>query len=204
MTGVNPDLPPKGNSSGAGHNTMIGAALVSVLLLLLLGIIFYLRRRVIRNHSRPAVDMDRAMPGVSTSPRTIGQQEGSGTIAQDRSSFIDRNAAPHRESGLTVATAQRRCSQPGRYSQISIASSISRSIRFATPGSFSSSAGSRISRTAVSIIAVDGTHSPCDESLAEPVSPWRPLSVNTTSEYSASWRGANLSNIINAARGIKG
>lgn len=196
-----------GNSTRSVHDTMVGAALVSILLLLLLGIIFYLRRRVIRKSSSPAIDTSIPTPaGVSSypmSPQTTRQQEGS-TIQQDRDSFIDRNIAPRRESAFSIASAHGQRGHSGRRSQISIASSISKSIRFAMPGSLNSSTGSPISRATMSVVAVDGTHSPCDESLGEPVSPWRPTSVNTTSEYSASWRGTNLSNIINAARGVKG
>jgi len=210
-TGMNNTTPDsqlkRGNSTRSVHNTIVGAAIVSMLLLLLLGIIFYLRRRVIRKSSSPTIDTSLPTPGVSSypmSPQTTRQQEGS-TIPQNRDSFVDRNIiAPRRESAFSIASAQGQCGHPGRRSQISIASSISKSIRFAMPGSLNSSTGSRVSRAAMSIVAVDGTHSPCDESLGEPVSPWRPTSVNTTSEYSASWRGTNLSNIINAARGVKG
>jgi hypothetical protein len=207
MNNVTPDSQLKhGNSTRSVHNTIVGAAIVSMLLLLLLGIIFYLRRRVIRKSSSPTIDSSLPTPGVSSypmSPQTTRQQEGS-TIPQDRDSFVDRNIAPRRESAFSIATAQGQRGHPGRRSQISIASSISKSIRFAMPGSLNSSAGSRLSRATMSVVAVDGTHSPCDESLGEPVSPWRPTSVNTSSEYSASWRGTNLSNIINAARGVKG
>lgn len=124
-------------------------------------------------------------------------------IAQGRNSFLDHNDAPRRDSTPTVATAQGKSSNPGRSSQISVASSISRSIRFAVTGSFNSPPGSYISRAAMSMIAVDGSHSPGDDVSGERLSPWPPASVDTSCDYSASWRGTNLSNIINAARGIK-
>jgi len=170
--------------------------------LLLLGIIFYLRRCLNKKSSSLAVDTTRAT--LDASSQTMGQQE-CGMIFHGRdSTFLDHGGTPQRDSTLTVVTAQGQCSLPGRSSQISMASSISRSIRFAVTGSFNSSAGSYVSRAAMSTIAVDGTHTPDDNISGEPVSPWRSVSVNASHDYSASWRGTNLSNIINAARGIKG
>lgn len=122
---------------------------------------------------------------------------------QGHGSYLDRSDAPKRDSNLTAAAVQGRNSRPGRSSQISTASSMSRSIRFAVAGSFYSSAGSYISRATVSMIAVDGTHTPDNDPPGEPVSSWSPVSVNATCDYSASWRGTNLSNIINAARGAR-
>lgn len=191
------------NSTQASHNMMIGATVVSVLMvsLLLLGIILCLRRRVNKKSSSLVADTTRAAPGVSS--RTTDQQRCS-MILQGLDSFLDLSDTSQRDSTVTVATAQGQWNQQGRFSQISIASSISRSIRFAVTGSFYSSPGSYTSRATVSVIAVDGTHIPGDDISGEPGSPWRPVSVTTSGDYSASWRGTNLSNIINAARGIKG
>lgn len=206
VTGLDTVVPAsavrQGNSARAAHNVMIGATVASVLMasLLLLGIIFCLRRCVNKKSSNLAVNMTRATSGVS--PQTTEQQEGN-MIVQGRNSFLDRSDTSQRDSTPTVATAQGQCSQPARSSQISIASSISRSIRFAVTGNFYSPPGSYIPRATMSVIAVDGTHTPGDDISGEPVSPWRPVSLDTSCDYSASWRGANLSNIINAARGIK-
>ena len=205
MDKVTPDSTVgQGNSARGSRNAMNGAiiASVSIAFLLLLGIIFFLRRCVNKKPSNLAVDTTRAT-SAGLSPQAVGQL-GGGTIAQGQDSFLDHGSAPIRGSTPTVATAQGRCSQPGRSSQISTASSISRSIRFAAvAGSFYSSAGSYISQAAVSMIAVDGAHTPGDDVSGEPVPPWTPVSVDTSCDYSASWRGTNLSNIINAARGIK-
>ena len=187
----------QGNSSRAAHSKMISAIVVSVLMacLLLLGIIFCLRRCVNKKSSSLAIDMTRATSGVS--PQTTGQQEG-GTIVQGRDSFLNHSHTPRRDSTLTIATVREQRSRPGRYSQISIASSISRSIRFAVAGSFHSPPGSYLSRATASTIAVDGTHTLEDDISEEPASPF-----DKSGDYSASWRGTNLSNIINAARGVK-
>lgn len=204
MVAPNPAVVRQGNPAQAPHDMMIGATVVSVLIacLLLLGVAFCLRRRrVNKKSSSLAVDMTRATPGAS--PQITGQQEG-GMVVQGRNIFLNHGGRmPKRDSILTTTTAQGQCGRPGRSSQISIASSISRSIRFAVAGSFHSSAGSHISPATMSVIAVDGTHAPGDDICPEPPSPWRPGSVNTSYDYSASWRGTNLSNIINAARGIK-
>jgi hypothetical protein len=199
----------QGCSSGPAahmHSAVIGAIVVSVSMtcLLLFGIIFCLRRCVSRNSSSRTADTTRATSGVSSHPvssQTTGRPEG-GVTAQGQDSFLERNGAK-RDSTLSIATVQEQSNSRGRYSQISITSSISRSIRFAITGSYNSTS-SPVSRATVSMIAVDGAHTPGDEASGEPPSPWRPPSVHAPSpEYTASWRGTNLSNIINAARGIK-
>ena len=197
----------QGNSTQPPHKPMVGAIVISIFVtcLLLLGIIFYLRRRVSREPPNPTACTTYPTTGVSSHPmssQTMGQQEG-GVKMLGRDSSIEREGVPKRESAMSVASVREQRNRPGRCSQISIASTVSRSIRFAMSGSYNSSAGSRVSRTTMSIIAVDGTHSPCNESCGDRVSSWRPTSVTASSEYSASWRGTNLSNIINAARGIK-
>lgn len=208
MGDVAPESTTKqGSSTQSPQKPMVGVIFISIFVtcLLLLGIIFYLRRRVSRESRNPTADTTYPMTAVSSHPvssQTMGKQEG-GVTMLGRDSFIDRASVPNRESAMSVAPVQEQRNHPGRCSQISVASTVSRSIRFAVSGSYNSSAGSRLSRTTMSIIAVDGTHSPCDVSCGDRLSPWRPTSVTTSSEYSASWRGTNLSNIINAARGIK-
>jgi hypothetical protein len=197
----------RGSSGAAAHSAAIVAIVVSVLMacLLLFGIIFCLRRCVSRNSSSRTAETTRATSGVSSHPassQTTGRPEG-GVTAQGQDSSLEQNDAK-RDSTLSVATVQEQSNRRGRYSQISITSSISRSIRFAITGSYNSTS-SPISRYNVSTVAVDGAHTPGDEAFGEPPSPRRPTSrVHSPSpEYTASWRGTNLSNIINAARGIK-
>jgi hypothetical protein len=200
----------QGDSTAATHHPMLGkiVAPVSVAFLLLLGIIFYLLHRVTRKSSSGSVDMPRATSDVPLRPVSSQTIEGreSSMITEGQNPFINTNDPPQRNSTTPpVATTQGQRCRATRYSQMSVTSSISRSIRFAVRGSVHSPTDSHTSRANVSVIAVDGTHTPEVDPFGEPPpSPWRPASSSTSLDFSASWRGTNLSNIINAARGIKG
>jgi len=189
---------------------MIGAVVGSAMIvcLLLSGVIFCLRRRMSRKFPHRVVDTARTVSNVisrsASSHATVGQQEN-GMIAYGQNSFLDRSGGSIRDSTLTVASVQRQCSQLGRHSQISASSWDSRSMRFTASGSYHNSANSHSSRATTSIITIDVAHSLAADPSADPASPRTrtPASFNTNTDYSASWRGTNLSNIINAARGIK-
>jgi len=183
---------------------IVGLVLVVVAGLVLSGVIFYMRRRVSRKSSHRVMDASRTMLNVlshSTSSHTMGQQE-SGMIVQGQNPILDCTGAPTRDPGLTAAAVQGSCSQLNRYSQISASSSNPRSIRFAVTGSYRSSTNSYYSQATASMV-IDVAHSLSVDLSTEPVSPRSPVSVNTTIDHSASWRGTNLSNIINAARGVR-
>jgi len=192
----------------AGRNRMIGAIVGSAVIvcLLLSGIIFCLRRRMSMKLSHRNADTARTVPSVvshSVSPHaTMGQQE-SGMIAYGQNPFPDCSGGPIRDSTTTAASVHRQCSQLGRDSQISASSWDSRSMRFTASGSYHNSANSYSSRATMSIITVDAAHSVALDPSADLAPPRTPVSFNTNTDYSASWRGTNLSNIINATRGIK-
>jgi len=202
-------LPTMGQEGPVAHNGVIGAIVGSVLTvgLVLSGLIFILRRRM--SKSRRVVDTNCAMPTMpshSASSKGMGQR-GSGIIKQYRIPHLEHNiGAATWDSTLTVAAIERQCTHPARCSQISGTSSASRSIRFAISGGHSgshhSSSNSYSSRATISMI-VDAGHALTADPLANPSPPRRPISLNVTADHSASWRGANLSNIINAARGVK-
>lgn len=195
-------------ASTMARNRMIAAIVGSVVMvgLVLYGVIFYLRRRVSRKSPRRAVDTARTVSNVTSHSASshvmMGQQE-SGMIAHGQNPFLDRGGRSIRDSTLTAASIQRQCIQPGRYSHISASSQNSRSIRFAISGGYRNSSNSYSSRATMSVLVIDVAHSLTADSLADPVSPRSPVSINANTDYSASWRGTNLSNIINAARGIK-
>ena len=194
---------------GQERTKMIGVIIGSVLVagLVLSGVFFFLRRRV--NRSRRVADTTRAtsiVPSYSASFQMM-ERQGDGVIVQHQNLRLDHSsgAAKH-DTTLTVAAIEKQSGHPGRCSQISATSSTSRSIRFAVSGSHHSSSNSNSSRATVSVvIPEDGAHTPTTDPFANPISHWTPVSlnINTTTDHSASWRGANLSNIINAARGIK-
>lgn len=192
----------------AGRNRMIGAIVSSAVIvcLLLSGVIFCLRRRMSRKSPHRTVDTAPTAPNVvphSASPHaTMGQQE-SGMIVYGQNPFPDCSGGSIHDSTQTAASVQSQCSQLGRNSQISASSWDSRSMRFTASGSYHNSANSYSSRATMSIITVDAAHSVTLDPSADLAPPRTPVSFNTNTDYSASWRGTNLSNIINAARGIK-
>lgn len=195
------------------RNTMIGAIVGSVAMvgLVLFGVIFFLRRRMNKTSPRRAGDTARTVSNVtySVSSHIVMGQLESGMIAQGQNPFLNRSGGSIRDSTLAVASVQGQCSQPGRYSHISASSQNSRSMRFAVSGSYRNSSHSHSSRATMSVMVIDVAHSLTVDPSADPVSPQSPVpprspvSVNANTDYSASWRGTNLSNIINAARGIK-
>lgn len=193
------------DTTGA-HTRMIGAIVGSVFMvgLVLSGVIFYLRRRVRRKSLRRGVVTTRATPDVPShpvSPRVMEQQESRmSTPAQDP--FPGRSSASIRDSVLTVAATQGQCSRLSRYSQIS-ASSSSKSMKFVVKGSYHSPTSSDSSQTTLSVVVNDAARPLTGDPFAGPASPHSPVSADTITDHSAPWRGTNLSNIINAARGIK-
>lgn len=193
-------------ASTAARTRMIGVIVASVVVvcLMLTGVIICLRRRMSRKSPRRAVGETRTMLNVSppsTSSHMMGQQE-SGMTAQGQNPFLDHRGALKCDSDLTVAAVQRSRSQLGRYSQISTSSSNPRSIRFTLMGSHRSSTISYYSQATVSVLLTDVARTLSVDPPADPESPRSPISVNTTIDHSASWRGTNLSNIINTARGV--
>ena len=205
--GIAPDV-KRPETSTVAHNIMIGAIVGSVVMLglVLFGVIFYLRRRMSRKLPRRAADTARTVPNVTSHfalSHIMMEQQESGMIAHGRNPFLDHSGGSMRDSTLTAASVQMQCSQLGRCSHISVSSQNSRSIRFAVSGSYRNSSHSYSSRATMSVMVIDVAHSLTVDPLADPVSPRSPVSVSTNTDYSASWRGTNLSNIINAARGIK-
>lgn len=199
-----PSLDSVSQAGLVARNRMIGAIAGSALVasLVLFGVIFYLRRRVSRRSFGRVVDTARAMPNVpsrSTSSRVKEQREG-GIVMQDRNPFLDPTNSAIRNSTLTVTTGQKQWSHLDRYSQISTTSTSSKSIRFVAPGSYHSPTNSRSSRITISVAPTDVAHTFTPEPLTPPHSP---ASAKTPVDHSAPWRGTNLSNIINAARGVK-
>ena len=190
------------------RNRMVGAIVGSVFMLglVIFGVIFYLRRRIRRRSLRQVVDTTRATSNVPSCPapsQTVEKQE-SGTIMQDWNAFLDRSGAAIRDSALTVAEIQMQCSHLDRYSQISASSTISMSIRFAVPGSHHSPTNSYSSRGTASVTPRDAARTSTANPFADHASPPQsPASMKTPTNHSAPWRGTNLSNIINAARGVK-
>jgi len=202
---VTPDAVGREDSIAA-RTRMIGAIVGSVFMvgLVLSGVIFYLRRHVSRKSLRRAVDTTRATPDVpsdSASPQATGQQE-CGMSAQARNPSPGRSSASIRDSILTVATTQRQYSRQSRYSQISAPSSP-KSMRFVVTGSYHSPTNSDSSQATVSVMVKDAAHPITTDPFVSPRSPQSPVSIDTITDHSAPWRGTNLSNIINAARGIK-
>jgi hypothetical protein len=196
-------------TSAMTRNRMAGAIVGSavIIVLVLSGIFFYLRRRGGAKSPCRAVDVvvppTPNVPPYSTSCHTTGQRE-CGMLAQGQNPFSDRGERTIRDSSMTATSAQGQCGQLGGYSRTS-ASSESRpmSMRFAVSGSYRNSSHSFSSRATMSVTVIDAAHSFTADSPPDPVSRWDPVCANTNAEYSASWRGTNLSNIINAARGIK-
>lgn len=185
MNGITPDAPKQG-SPIAARNGMISAIVVSVamVVLLLSILIFYLRR-----------SMSRESPcrGANTKP---------GMIAQGRNPFLDCSEVEICDPTATVAAVQRQCNRSGRCgSRSSASSSKSWSLRFVARGSHNS-INSCSSRATASVAVPDVARTPTPGPLTDLVAPRSPVSINTTADYSASWRGTNLSNIINAARGL--
>ena len=208
MNEVIPDSATRTGSTAAAHKMTKGAvvALVLIACLLLFGIVICLRRLVSRRSLNRTADTNFTPSGVSLQtvlPYTMGRRESETTVQGQYQPF-DHNDVPQPHLTISAAQAQGRRNQQGRRSLISVASSISMSIRFAVAGSFNSSADSYPSRATVSVIAVDGSHTPDSDPYREPVSPRHHcFDVDQSLDHSATWRGANLSNIINAARGVK-
>ena len=203
---INPDASVDATGAVA-RGRMIGIAVSSALMfcLVLFGVIFCLRRRVRGRSFRRVVDATRVTSSVSSCPspsRTVEQRE-SGATTQDRSTFVgDRGGAAIHDPVLIVAGDQGRCSRPDRCSQVSTSSTISRSIRFAITGSHHSPTNSCSSRATMSIPLREVAHTV--NPFADVALPQRPCRVKTLTDHSAPWRGSNLSNIINTARGVKG
>lgn len=195
-------------TSAVARNRMAGAIVGSavVIVLVLSGIFFYLHRRGgakspcrtvgAAAHTVPAI------PPYSSPCHTVGQWE-CGLLVQGQNPFPDRGEPTIHDSSMTVASAQGQWSQLDRYNRISASSSRSMSIHFAVPGSYRNSSHSFSSRATMSVTVIDVAHSLIPDFPLDAVSPWSPACANANTEYSASWRGTNLSNIINAARGIK-
>jgi len=187
-----------------GRHRMIGVIAGSVLVagLALFGVIFYLRRRMSRKSLRRVVDTTRAMPNVSphSGPPRVKEQREGGIIMRDWNPFIDPNIEATRNPALPVTAVQKQCSHMDRDSQISTTSSGSKSIRFVAPGSYHSPTNSRSSRVAISVTPTDATRTLASNPFTPPRSP---VSFKTPADHSATWRGTNLSNIINAARGVR-
>lgn len=199
-----------GRKDIAARNRMIGAIIGSVVMvgLVLSGFIFCLRRRRMSKKSslHRVVDATRLMPNVSlhsSSPQTKGQREG-GIITRDRNSFFDRNSTATRNSTLSAAAVQIQRSPLDRCSQISATSSISRSIRFVVTGDYRSPANSHSSRATMPATPSDVARTLAIDPFAGLAQPRSPVRAETPTDHSATWRGTNLSNIIKAARGIKG
>jgi len=200
--GASLDLVSHGGT--VSRNRMIGAIAGSVLVagLVLFGVIFYLRRRMSRRSLGWAVDTTHAMSNVSPRPgqSRVTEQRESGTIMQDQNPFLDPGNAAMRNPTPTVTAGQKQRSHLDRYSQVSTTSSGSRSIRFMVPGSYHSPTNSRSSRITISVTPTDVARTVTAD---PPTPPHSPVSVKTPVDHSAPWRGTNLSNIINAARGVK-
>jgi len=186
------------------RNRTIGVVAGSVLVagLVLFGVIFYLRRRMSRKSLGRAVGTTHAMSNVSSppAPSRVKEQRESGIVTQDQNPFLDPSNAAMRNPALTVTAGQKRCSHLDRCSHVSTTSSGSRSIRFVVPGSYHSPTNSRSSRVTISVTPTDAAGTVTSDPLTPPHSP---VSVKTPVDHSAPWRGTNLSNIINAARGVK-
>ena len=203
---IAPGAPPDSVSQGGtvSRNRTIGVITGSVLVagLVLFGVIFYLRRRMSRKSLGRAVDTTHAMSNVSSrfSPSRVTEQRESGIVMQDQNPFLDPSNAAMRHPTLTATAGQKQRSHLERHSQVSTTSSGSRSIRFVVPGSYHSPTNSRSSRVTVSVTPTDVARTVISD---PPTPPQSPVSVKTPVDHSAPWRGTNLSNIINAARGVK-
>ena len=200
----NASLDSVSQGGSVSRNRMIGAITGSVLVagLVLFGVILYLRRRMSRKSLGRVVDTTHAMSNVSSrsAPSRVKEQRESGIIAQDQNPFLDPSNAAMRNPTLTGTAGQKQRSHLDRYSQISTTSSTSRSIRFVVPGSYHSPTNSHSSRLTISVTP---TEVPYTVTPDPPTPPHSPVSVKTPVDHSAPWRGTNLSNIINAARGVK-
>jgi len=200
-----PSLDSVSQGGTVSRNRMIGAITGSVLVagLVLLGVIFYLRRRMSRKSLGRVVDATHPMSNVSSprsAPSRVKEQRGGGIIAQDQNPFLDPSNAAMRNPTPTVTAGQKQRGHVDRYSQVSTTSSASKSIRFVVPGSYHSPTNSRSSRVTISVTPTDMAHTVTSD---PPTPPQSPVSVKTPVDHSAPWRGTNLSNIINAARGVK-
>ena len=188
MNGITPDAPKQG-SPIAARNRMIGAVVVSVamVVLVLSILIFYLRRRMSRGSSCRGANTKSTTPGM---------------VAQGRNPFLDCSEVEICDPTAPVAAVQRQCNRSGRCgSRGSASSSKSWSMRFVGRGSHNS-INSCSSRATTLVVVPDVARTPTPGPLTDPVALRSPASINTNADYSASWRGTNLSNIINAARGL--
>ena len=204
---ITPGVAGPGTSAVARNKIVYAiAGSVVIIALVLSGIFFYLQRRGGERSPCRAVDAAvLTVPGVppySASCHAAGQQE-CGMLARDHNPFPDRSEPTFRDSSMTVVSVQEQCGQLGRCSRISASSSLSMSIHFAVPGSYRNSFHSFSSSATMPVVVIDVAHSLTADPPPDPVSPWDPVCANTNTEYSASWRGTNLSSIINAARGVK-
>ena len=188
----------------ASRNRMVGVITGSVLVagLVFFGVIFYLRRRMRRKPLGRVVDAAHAMSDVSprSAPLRVTEQRESGSIMQNQNPFLDPSNPAMCNPALTVTAGQKQRSHLDRCSQISTTSSGSRSIRFVVPRSYHSPTNSRSSRVTISVTPTEMAHTVTAD---PPTPPHSPVDVKTPVDHSAPWRGTNLSNIINAARGVK-
>jgi hypothetical protein len=186
------------------RNRTIGAIVGSVLMtcLVLFGVIFCLRRRAKR--LRRVVDRTRAVSNATSysAPSQVAEQQESGINTQGPYPLLDRSGVTEPDPALTVAAVQGRRNHLARYSQVSTCSS-SRSIQFAVSESYRSTTNPHSLQNTLSVAPTDTDHTLTVDPFMDPVSPRSPISVKTPTDHTAAWRGTNLSNLIDAARGVK-